>query len=170
MPRQRPHQRSSGVGARAVIFGVLALVLVGTAAYALWPKEGTYVDYGLATGAGPTTGHEGMGHGDAPVPTGRADIAMRVDMDGFHPATLTVPVGRQTRLMLINPDNSMHSDGGGVHEFAVPGLGIDVKVPPQTNMLITLPATAAPGEYSFYCDTCCGGKENPSMQGTLTVG
>ena len=90
-------------------------------------------------------------------------------MDGFHPATLSMPADRPTRLMLVNPDNSMHSDGGGVHEFAVPKLGIDIKIPPQTNMLITLPAAAA-GEYSFYCDTCCGGKENPSMQGVLKVG
>ncbi len=170
MPRQQPPRRASGMRTRGILFGILALALVGSAVYALWPKQNAYIDYGLATAGSSGGAHEGMGHGDAPVPTGRADIAMRVDMDGFHPAALTVPVGRQTRLMLINPDNSMHSDGGGVHEFAVPGLGIDVKVPPQTNMLITLPATAAPGEYSFYCDTCCGGKENPSMQGTLTVG
>jgi heme/copper-type cytochrome/quinol oxidase subunit 2 len=28
---------------------------------------------------------------------------------------------------------------------------------------------AAPGEYDIYCDTCCGGKESPTMHGTLLV-
>jgi len=33
---------------------------------------------------------------------------------------------------------------------------------------VTIPA-AAPGEYAFYCDTCCGGKDNPAMQGILKI-
>jgi len=43
-----------------------------------------------------------------------------------------------------------------------------VKAPPLTSMVITIPAAPA-GEYAFYCDTCCGGKENPSMNGTLRM-
>jgi hypothetical protein len=31
----------------------------------------------------------------------------------------------------------------------------------------TAPANA--GTFTWYCDICCGGKENPSMQGKLTV-
>ncbi|MBI3460116.1 cupredoxin domain-containing protein, partial [Candidatus Acetothermia bacterium] len=26
-----------------------------------------------------------------------------------------------------------------------------------------------PGTYEFYCNICCGGKANPSMQGKLIV-
>lgn len=55
-----------------------------------------------------------------------------------------------------------------MHGFTVPGLGIDVQVPPRSTMEIDLPAPA-PGEYLFYCDTCCGGKENPFMRGVLKV-
>ena len=93
---------------------------------------------------------------------------MRIDMAGFTPPDLDAPADRPIRLRIVNPDNSHHSDGGGVHGFTVPSLGVDVKVPPLTSMVITIPAAPA-GEYAFYCDTCCGGKENPSMNGTLRM-
>ncbi|MBI2773649.1 MAG: cupredoxin domain-containing protein [Chloroflexi bacterium] len=166
MPRKRSYQRSSGLGGRAALFGVLAVALIGAALYSVWPKERAFIELGPAPSP---SAMDAMGHGAAPPVSGSADLTMRVDMSGFSPAQLPVAAGRAQRLMLVNPDNSMHSDGGGIHQFAVPKLGIDVKVPPLTNMIVTLPA-AEPGEYAFYCDTCCGGKENPSMQGVLKVG
>jgi heme/copper-type cytochrome/quinol oxidase subunit 2 len=69
---------------------------------------------------------------------------------------------------LVNPDSPYHTDGGGVHQFASPALGIDVKVQPQREAVVTIPAAKA-GTYTFYCDICCGGKENPSMQGAIVV-
>ena len=83
-------------------------------------------------------------------------------------ATDTAPVDVTLRVRIINPDSSHHSDGGGVHGFTIVGLGIDARVQPETTQVITIPAAPA-GEYAFYCDTCCGGKENPSMQGVLTL-
>ncbi len=165
MPRKRPQRRLSNFRLRAAIFAVLALAVAGGATYALWPRERAFIEID------PSPAPSAMGamdHG-APGPAGAsADLMMRIDMGGFTPAQLPVVAGRAQRLMLVNPDNSHHTDGGGIHQFAVPTLGIDVKVPPLTNMVITLPA-AEPGEYPFYCDTCCGGKENPSMQGVLKV-
>jgi cytochrome c oxidase subunit 2 len=87
---------------------------------------------------------------------------------GFHPANLTATTGQPMQIQIINPDSSMHSDGGGWHELAIPGLGIDAMIAPRSDKTIDIPATAA-GEYAFYCDVCCGGKDNPSMQGVLTV-
>ena len=168
MPRKREYRRSSGLRARAAIFGVLAAALLGASAYAVWPKERAFIEFGPAA-AGAPLATDAMGHPAAPAPvTGSADVTMRIDMSGFSPATLELAPGRATRVMLVNPDNSHHSDGGGIHQFAVPKLGIDVKVPPLTNAVVTIPA-AEPGEYPFYCDTCCGGKENPSMQGVIKV-
>ena len=63
----------------------------------------------------------------------------------------------------------MHSDGGGWHQFAVDALGINWKVGPLSSKVFTFTAPASAGRYAFYCDICCGGKENPSMQGELTV-
>ncbi|MEW6046827.1 MAG: cupredoxin domain-containing protein [Bacillota bacterium] len=104
----------------------------------------------------------------APARSGDADFELVVTMGGFSPRQLKARAGRPARLRLVNPDSPYHADGGGVHGFTVPDLGIDVQVPPHSTMEIDLPA-AAPGEYPFYCDTCCGGKENPFMQGVLKV-
>ncbi len=165
MPRKRPQRRSSNFRLRVAIFAVLALALAGGATYALAPKERAFIELDPSP---PPPAMGAMEHGTPAPVRGTADLTMRIDMGGFTPAQLPVPAGRSQRLLLVNPDNSHHTDGGGVHQFAVPQLGIDVKVPPLTNMVITLPA-AEPGDYSFYCDTCCGGKENPSMQGVLKV-
>lgn len=97
-----------------------------------------------------------------------ADEAITITMGGFTPNPLQIDANTTTTLRLDNPDSSHHTDGGGVHQFAVPALGIDILVQPRSSEVITIPATEA-GEYAFYCDTCCGGKENPSMQGTLVV-
>ena len=102
------------------------------------------------------------------TPTATAAQRVTVDMAGFHPANLTATAGQPMQIQIINPDSSMHSDGGGWHELAIPELGIDARIAPRSDKTIDIPATAA-GEYAFYCDVCCGGKENPSMQGVLKV-
>ena len=144
MPRMQAQHRSSNLGVRITVFIVLALAVAGGAAYALAPKE-------LAT-----------------ADTGLTDVTLRISMGGFTPADLTVPADRPLRLRIINPDNSHHSDGGGVHGFTIVALGINALVQPETTAVISIPAAAA-GDYAFYCDTCCGGKENPSMQGVLKI-
>ena len=144
MPRKRPQRRSSRFRLRVAIFAVLALAVTGGAFYALWPKELETTD------------------------AGAVDLEMRVTMAGFSPATLTLPANKLARIRIINPDNAHHSDGGGVHQFAVTRLGIDAKIQPETTQVVTIPPVG-PGDYLFYCDTCCGGKENPTMQGVLKV-
>ncbi len=167
MPRRRSQRRSPGVGARAAVFAILALALLGGATYALWPKELNVID---ATATDPASLRTAPGHPATgrPAPSVEADVTLRIDMGGFTPPTLTIPADRQVRVKIVNPDNAHHSDGGGIHQFAVERLGVNVKVPPETIQVITLPP-AAEGDYSFYCDTCCGGKENPSMQGVIRV-
>ena len=145
MPGKRPQRPSSTFRVRLAVFTILALAVVGGAAYSLWPRT-------LAT--------------SDPAP---ADLTMRIDMGGFTPPTLIAPAGRPVRLRIVNPDSSHHSDGGGVHGFTIVALGIDARVQPETTSVVTIPATA-PGDYAFYCDTCCGGKENPAMRGVLRVG
>jgi len=95
-------------------------------------------------------------------------VPVRVDMAGFEPNVLQAQVGVPVKLRLINPDSPYHTDGGGKHQFASPELGVDVVVPPESDRVVTFTPTA-PGTYTFYCDVCCGGKENPTMQGTLKV-
>ncbi len=130
---------------RIVVFGGLA-VLIGAAAIALVVIRLT-----------------------PPAPTDPAALQVRASMDGFTPPALAVKAGRVIKIELASTDTSMHSDGGGWHELAIDALGVDWKVGPESSRVFELPASTPPGTYAWYCDICCGGKENPSMQGTLTV-
>ncbi len=104
-----------------------------------------------------------------PAATDSAAIQVHASMGGFDPAALTVKAGQSVKIELSSMDSSMHSDGGGWHQFAIDALGINWKVGPLSSKVFEFKAPATAGTYSWYCDICCGGKENPSMQGKLTV-
>ena len=104
-----------------------------------------------------------------PAATDSTAVQVHASMGGFDPGSLTVKAGQTVKVELSSMDSSMHSDGGGWHEFAIDALGIDWKVGPLSTKVFEFTAPATAGTYSFYCDICCGGKENPSMQGKLTV-
>jgi heme/copper-type cytochrome/quinol oxidase subunit 2 len=96
-------------------------------------------------------------------------LQVHASMDGFDPNQLTVKAGQTVKIQLASMDTSMHSDGGGWHEFAIDALGVDFKVGPESSQVFTFTAPSTPGTLEFYCNICCGGKDNPSMQGKLTV-
>jgi len=104
-----------------------------------------------------------------PAATDLSALQVRADMGGFDPRTLTVKAGQTVRIEFASTDTAAHSDGGGWHQFAIDDLGIDWKVGPMSSEVFEFTAPATPGMYTFYCDICCGGKENPSMRGELTV-
>ncbi len=91
-----------------------------------------------------------------------------VSMAGFEPRVLAAQAGQEFKLQFVNQDSRFHTDGGGWHQFRIDGVGVDVRIPPSSQPTVTLPALAA-GTYEFYCDVCCGGKENPAMRGLLEV-
>jgi heme/copper-type cytochrome/quinol oxidase subunit 2 len=96
-------------------------------------------------------------------------IRVEASMGGFDPGVLTATVGSEIKIDLIDRDTSMHADGGGVHSFHIDSLKVHQTVQPESDLVFSFSAPTAPGTYDFYCDTCCGGKENPAMHGTLTV-
>ena len=134
-------QAQSHFGLRLGVFVAVVVLVVGAAAWLLRPQQ---------------------------ISQGAVDQTIEVTMAGFTPPNLAIAAGKPTTIRLINPDSSHHTDGGGVHQFAVPGLGLDVKVQPESDKVFTIQAAKA-GAYDFYCDVCCGGKENPSMQGKIVV-
>jgi len=103
-------------------------------------------------------------------PVNKEAIKMTITMAGFEPNIIRAKVGQPVTINLINPDNSMHTDGGGIHSFKlIAGLAsVNITVLPESQKVFTFTPTQA-GEYQWYCDSCCGGKENPSMLGTLIV-
>jgi cytochrome c oxidase subunit II len=96
-------------------------------------------------------------------------LQVHASMEGFDPNQLTVKVGESVKIQLASMDTSMHSDGGGWHQFAIDELNINWRVGPESSQVFDFTAPTTPGTYNYYCDICCGGKANPSMQGKLTV-
>ncbi|MFA5873878.1 MAG: cupredoxin domain-containing protein [Anaerolineales bacterium] len=95
-------------------------------------------------------------------------IDIAAGMDGFDKTEIHVKVGEPVTIRLTSLDNSYHTDGGGKHQLAVDELGLNVIVQPESSDYVTF-TPDKPGTYTFYCDICCGGRANPTMNGTLIV-
>jgi plastocyanin len=95
-------------------------------------------------------------------------VNIQAGMDGFDLKEIHVKAGENVRINLRSMDNSLHNDGGGKHQFAIDALGVNIIAQPLSLSSGTF-APIMPGEYTFYCDICCGGRVNPTMNGKLIV-
>ena len=95
-------------------------------------------------------------------------IDITADMGGFDKKDIRVKAGQPVTVRLTSLDNSHHTDGGGKHQWAVDELKANVVAPPEGSNTVTFTPEKA-GTYTYYCDICCGGRANPSMQGKLIV-
>ena len=86
----------------------------------------------------------------------------------FNMKEIRVKVGQPVTIRLRSLDNSAHTDGGGKHQWAVDDFQASVIAPPQGTAMTTFTPTRS-GTYIYYCDICCGGRANPSMNGKLIV-
>ena len=132
--------------ARMILFSGVVIIVLGAAGYLL-----------LSAFARPAL---------QPMAGNVIDIA--ADMAGFDKPEVHVPVGIPVTIRLTSLDNSHHTDGGGKHQWAVDELGVSIIAPPEAVSYATFTPTE-PGEFVFYCDVCCGGRANPTMQGKLVV-
>lgn len=95
-------------------------------------------------------------------------IDVKADMSGFDKTEIQVKLGEPVTIRLTSMDNSGHTDGGGKHQLAVDELSLNIIAQPLKSNYVTF-TPDKPGEYTFYCDICCGGKLNPTMNGKLIV-
>lgn len=142
--RRRTRQRQKQT--RALIFAGLAVGVLGLAGYLL--KEAFF----------------------KPAPPAMAGnvIDVKADMAGFDMKEIRVKVGEPVTVRLTSLDNQHHTDGGGKHQLAVDELAIDIVAQPESSNYATF-TPDKPGEYTYYCDICCGGRANPTMNGKLIV-
>lgn len=104
----------------------------------------------------------------APEPMAGNVIDLEASMSGFDKTELRVKVGQPVTIRLTSLDNSHHTDGGGKHQWAVDELGVNVIAQPESSNSVTFTPDKA-GTYTFYCDICCGGRANPTMNGQIIV-
>lgn len=100
-------------------------------------------------------------------------IPVRLSMAGFTPSAVEVPAGQTVSLELWTTDGAPHLDGG-VHTMISDELGIYEELPAagptgESRNVVSITTPTEPGTYDIYCDTCCGGKDSPSMHATLIV-
>lgn len=95
-------------------------------------------------------------------------IDIAADMGGFDQEEVRVKAGESVTIQLTSLDTPYHNDGGGKHQWAVDELNVSVIAPPKGSNSVTF-TPDKPGTYTFYCDICCGGRANPTMQGKLIV-
>ncbi|HXF59987.1 MAG TPA: cupredoxin domain-containing protein [Caldilineaceae bacterium] len=102
----------------------------------------------------------------APLAGNVIDVA--ANMGGFDKPEIRIKAGEPVTIRLTSLDNQYHTDGGGQHQWAVDELGANVIAQPLSSNIVTF-TPEKPGEYTFYCDICCGGRANPTMNGKLIV-
>lgn len=103
-----------------------------------------------------------------PPPMAGNVIDIKADMAGFDIKEIRLKVGEPVTIQLTSLDNSHHTDGGGKHQWAIDELSVDIVAQPESSNYTTF-TPEKPGTYTFYCDICCGGRANPTMNGSLIV-
>lgn len=136
-----------------------------TARVAFGLVAATVLAAGVYLAAGDLLGQRGAATGDA--------IPVRLSMAGFTPSDIRVPAGERVLLELWTTDAAAHLEGG-VHTMISDELRMYEELPAadatgESRRTVAFTAPATPGTYDIYCDTCCGGKDSPSMHGKLVV-
>jgi len=138
--RQARHKK-----ARALAFGLITVIVLGVSVSL------------LVSAFSPNT----------PAPAANT-IDISADMGGFNMKEIRVKSGQPVTVRLTSLDGPHHTDGGGKHQWAVDEFGASVIAPAEGSNLVTF-TPDKPGTYTYYCDICCGGRANPTMQGKLVV-
>lgn len=95
-------------------------------------------------------------------------ISVQSSMAGFTPSDIHVKAGSTVTLDWWTQDAAMHLEGG-VHTMIAPELGLDEKLPAESRRAVTWNVPNTPGTYDVWCDSCCGGKDSPTMHGKIVV-
>ncbi len=95
-------------------------------------------------------------------------ISVQSSMAGFTPSEIHVKAGSTVTLDWWTEDAAMHLQNG-VHTMISPELGLDEQLPAESRKAVTWAVPNTPGTYDVWCDSCCGGKESPTMHGKIVV-
>lgn len=95
-------------------------------------------------------------------------IDVQSSMAGFTPSVITVKAGTTASIEWWTDDAAMHLEGG-VHTMIAPELGLHEELAAESRRTVSWQVPDMPGTYDVYCESCCGGKDSPTMHGTIVV-
>jgi cytochrome c oxidase subunit II len=130
--------------ARPVIFGLVIVAVLAVGAYLAF---GDFLNR-PAAGAG--------------------TLNVQSSMAGFTPSEIRVKAGSTVKMTWWTQDAAMHLENG-VHTMVSPELSLNEALPAESSRLVTWTVPNKPGTYDVYCNSCCGGKDNPKMHGKIVV-
>jgi len=143
--RQAPRaQKTTFEKARPAVFGAIAVAVLTVGAYLAF---GDFLNRPAAAAG---------------------TIDFQSSMAGFTPSEIRVKAGSTVTLDWWTQDASMHLENG-VHTMIAPDLGLIEALPAESRRTVTWQVPNAPGTYDVYCDSCCGGKDSPTMHGKIVV-
>jgi cytochrome c oxidase subunit II len=96
------------------------------------------------------------------------DISIQSSMAGFTPSVITVKAGSTVTLNWWTQDAAVHLQNG-VHTMVSPDLGLNESLPAESSRAVTWAVPNKPGTYDVWCETCCGGKDSPTMHGKIQI-
>jgi plastocyanin len=100
--------------------------------------------------------------------TAAGTMSVQSSMAGFTPSEIRVKAGSTVTLDWWTEDAAIHLQGG-VHTMIAPDLGLNERLPAEGRRAVTWQVPDKPGTYDVYCDSCCGGKDSPTMHGKIVV-
>ena len=95
-------------------------------------------------------------------------IDVQSSMAGFTPSVIRVKAGSTVTLDWWTQDAAVHLTGG-VHTMVSPDLGLYQELPAESRRQVVWSVPDKPGEYDVWCESCCGGKDSPTMHGKIVV-
>lgn len=95
-------------------------------------------------------------------------IDVQSSMAGFNPSEIRVKAGETVTLRWWTDDAAVHLQGG-VHTMIAPDLGLSEALPAESTRSVTWTVPNKPGTYDVWCESCCGGKDSPTMHGKIVV-
>ena len=95
-------------------------------------------------------------------------IDVQSSMAGFTPSAIHVKAGSTVTLDWWTQDASIHLQGG-VHTMIAPDLGLNESLPAESRRAVIWQVPNKPGTNDVWCDSCCGGKDSPTMHGKIVV-
>jgi len=95
-------------------------------------------------------------------------IDVQSSMAGFTPSEIHVKAGTTATLDWWTDDAAVHLQDG-VHTMVAPELGLNEALPAEGRRTVVWQVPDRPGTYDVYCETCCGGKDSPTMHGKIVI-